>query len=301
MIALRYEVFLEVASILSFSKAADSLCISQPAVSKQIKILEAEMNVALFERKGNMISMTHSGKKLYGYMLRAKTIQRQILSDEDIIKKPETTRGELKIGASTTISLYIMPKILSSFHNKFPKVKMILINRNSENVLNALINHEIDLAIVEAYHQVNAVYSKAFINDEIIPICSKNSPYGQSEIRLEEIKDIPIALRERGSGTLSVLKKELETNKIKLSDLNVIAHLGGTEALKNFLLADKAVGFLSRWSVEKELGNGELRQINIKSLKVDRKFNFVMRKGEESTGLIRNFIKESKLLYNVRL
>jgi DNA-binding transcriptional LysR family regulator len=242
MIALRYEVFLQVASHMSFSKAADVLCISQPAVSKQIKILESELGVPFFTRNGNSIKMTPSGEKLFLYMQQAKIIERQILSDEDIIKKPETTRGELKIGASTTISLYIMPKILSSFHNKFPKVKMILINRNSENVLNALINHEIDLAIVEAYHQVNAVYSKAFINDEIIPICSKNSPYAQSEIELEEIKDIPIALRERGSGTLFVLKKELETNKIKLSDLNVIAHLGGTEALKNFLLADKTIG-----------------------------------------------------------
>ena len=286
---------------MSFSKAADVLCISQPAVSKQIKILESELGVPFFTRNGNSIKMTPSGEKLFLYMQQAKIIERQILSDEDIIKKPETTRGELKIGASTTISLYIMPKILSSFHNKFPKVKMILINRNSENVLNALINHEIDLAIVEAYHQVNAVYSKAFINDEIIPICSKNSPYAQSEIELEEIKDIPIALRERGSGTLFVLKKELETNKIKLSDLNVIAHLGGTEALKNFLLADKTIGFLSRWSVEKELNNGELREIKIKSFKVNRKFNFVMRKGEESAGVTRNFIKESKLLYNVRL
>jgi DNA-binding transcriptional LysR family regulator len=132
------------------------------------------------------------------------------------------------------------------------------------------------------------------MDDEIIPVCTKHSPYGEAEITPEELKNIPIVIRERGSGTLAVLSKKLESKQIKLGKLNIIARLGGTEALKNFLLKDIAVGFLSRLAVKTELDNGLLREVKIKSIKIERTFNFLMRKGEASTGIIKSFIKEAK-------
>jgi len=299
MLALSYEVFFEVASQMSFSKAAEVLYISQPAVSKQVKKLESEIGLPLFERKGNIIKLTGPGEKLFRYIQEAKIIERQIHSDLDIIKNQRTSKGELKIGASTTISLYVMPKILSSFHRKFPDVKIVLINRNSEHVVEALTNQEIDLAIIEAHHEINSVHSQPFMGDEIIPVCSKHSPYGKKEIDLEALKNIPIVLRERGSGTLSILVKKLKEHKIKLANLNIIARLGGTEASKNYLVEDNAVGFLSRLAVKNELQSGVLREVKVKSLKIDRKFNFVMRKGEESVGITKSFIKLAKSLYNI--
>lgn len=298
MLAISYEVFFEVASHLSFSKAAEALYISQPAVSKQIKKLEAELSIALFERKGNIIKLTGPGEALLGHLQKAKTIQKQIQSDVKIIKDQRTAKGELKIGASTTISLYVMPKILSSFHRKFPDVKLLLINRNSENILKALVDQEIDVAIVEAHYEINSVHFAPFMQDEIISVCSSHSSYGRREISIDELRGIPIALRERGSGTQSVLKKKLEAHDLKMGELNIIARLGGTEALKNFLVEDNAVGFLSRLAVKKELQSGTLREVKIKSLSIQRKFEFVMRKGEESAGLVKYFMKEAKQIYN---
>lgn len=298
MLAIAYEVFFEVASHLSFSKAAEVLYISQPAVSKQIKKLESELGTPLFERQGNVIKLTSSGENLLNYLQKAKMIQKQIQSDIEIIKNQKTSKGELKIGASTTISLYVMPKILSSFRRKFPDVRLLLINRNSENILKALINQEIDIAVIEAHYKINAVHFQAFMKDEIIPVCSKHSPYGKKEITLSELREIPISLRERGSGTHAVLKKNLEAHKLKMGELNITARLGGTEALKNYLVEDNSIGFLSRLAVKNELQNGSLQEVTIKSLKIPRKFEFVLRKGEEITGLTREFIKEAKSIYN---
>lgn len=300
MLAFRYEVFYEVASRLSFSKAAEVLYISQPAVSKQIKGLENEIGIPLFARKGNRIDLTSSGTKLYNYLQKAKVIQRQIQSDIDIIKNQWTAKGELKIGASTTISLYVMPKVLSVFRKRFPQVKILLINRNSENVLKALVNQEIDLAIIEAHHQINSVQHVHFMKDEIIPVCCMNSPYARGEIKVKDLMEIPLALRERGSGTLAFLTKALTNHQLKQADLNIIARLGGTEALKNYLLEDESVGFLSRLSVQKELGEQTLREIKIKGLQIERSFNFVTRTGEEPVGIIKAIIKEAKALYNLR-
>ena len=149
MIDYRYEVFLAVASKMSFSKAAQDLFVSQPSISKQIKLLEEEAGIALFERKGNTISLTVSGEKLFAHLQKAKLIQRDINSEFASTKNNLEIRGDLKIGASTTISLYVMPKILASFHKQFPKANVLLINRNSEEILKALQQHEVDLACVE--------------------------------------------------------------------------------------------------------------------------------------------------------
>jgi DNA-binding transcriptional LysR family regulator len=298
MISFRYKVFIEVASHLSFSKAAEVLFISQPAISKHIKKLEVEIGLPLFERQGITIKLTPPGKKLFEYLHQAKKIEGQIESDVQIIKDQFKAKGDLKIGASTTLSLYVLPKILSAFHKKFPNVQLLLLNRNSEHILEALVKKDIDLAIIESHHRINAVQYQPFMHDEIIPVCANHSPYASEAITLEQLRSTPLAIRERGSGTLAVLSKELERHHTRLKDLNVIARMGGTEALKNFLLEDNAIGFLSRLAVKKELKTGTLKEVSIDSLQITRNFNFLQRKGEESTGLIRSFIKEAQSYYN---
>ncbi len=267
---------------------------SQPAVTKQIKKLESEIGVPLFERMGTSIKLTSSGKKLLEYLRKAKIIEKSIDSDLEIIKSQLQARGELRVGSSTTISLYVLPKILSSYRKKFPNIKIFQLNSNSENVLSALVKNDIDLAIIEAHHKINAVHFEPFMDDEIIGICSGHSPYAESEFKPADLKNVEIALREVGSGTLAVLMKELERHKLKLKDLNVVARLGGTQAMKNFLLEDTSIGFLSKMAVNKELIDGRLKSVHIQSLHVKRKFNFVMRKGEERTGIVKSFINEAK-------
>ncbi len=298
MIAISYQVFFEVANHLSFSKAADALYLSQPAVSKHVKNLEVQLGTSLFNRNANTISLTPFGKKLYEHLFEANAIQKQLEYDLSILKGQEKAKGSLKLGASTTVSLYILPKMISQFHTDHPDVHIQLVNRNSENILEALLNKEIDLAIIEGQLKNNRVSYTFFTEEEVTAVCSKDSPYANGRpLELVELKQIPLALRERGSGTLYVLMKELEKHTIKLTDLNVKVRLGGTEALKNFLVEDICIGFLPRISVVKELERKELVQVPINDLSVFRHFYFGMRQGENTYGLIRAFIQLVKSHY----
>jgi len=144
MISFAHRVFMEVAANLSFSKAAQVLFVTQPAISKHIKALEDQYKVPLFERKGNSILLTEAGKRLYENLLQATEIERKIEYDLSILSNVSQAAGHLRLGASTTIALYILPSILSGFQREYANVGIQLVNRNSEYILNALLNHEVD-------------------------------------------------------------------------------------------------------------------------------------------------------------
>lgn len=298
MIDYRYEVFIVVASKLSFSKASQDLFISQPAISKHIKQLEDELGLPLFERKGNSISLTLSGKNLFEKLQKAKLIQKEIQSDFSSGRHNLAIKEELKIGASTTISLYVLPKIFAYFHKKYPNAKILLINRNSENILKSLLQYDVDIALIEHVQGLNSVTCSLFMEDEIIPVCSKNSPYRYTLLDKTTIEQLPLALRENGSGTLKVVTDTFDKLRIKIADLNIIARLGGTEALKNYLLEGEAVGFLSKLAIQKELDSGDLIAIQSAFSNIKRTFYFVNRKGEETIGLTKELIKFSMDQYN---
>ncbi len=302
MISFKHKVFFEVAQQLSFTKASQTLFISQPAISKHIRLLEEEYKTSLFERKGNSISLTEEGTILYNFLLRGQELEKQLEFELNTHRDPSEIKGDLKLGTSTTVTLYIVPPVLSGFRKKYPDVRISLFNRNSENVLVALEDREIDLGIVEGRGKIGQVKSEYFLTDEVLPVCSARSALTKNpRIGIKELSGIPIALRERGSGTLATVKHSLSGKGIKISDLNISMRLGGTEALKNFLLADDSLGFLPARAVARELASGELVRIYIDDLTITRQFYFVQRHGDENRGLNTSFIKFAKNHYNIKL
>lgn len=290
MISFAHRVFMEVAANLSFSKAAQVLFITQPAISKHVKALEDQYKVPLFERKGNSILLTEAGKKLNEYLLQAKDIERKVEYELSILSNMSQAAGHLRLGASTTIALYILPPILSGFQREYANVHIQLVNRNSEYILNALLNHEVDIGIIEVDNKLTTVSYRPFMSDDVIPVCSANSPLAGKSLSIKQLLKTPVALRERGSGTLNALLKALADHHIKPADLNVKIRLGGTEALKNFLLADQCLGFMPRPSITRQLAEGDLVEVPIEDLKITRDFYFIRRKGTEDFGLTSNFI-----------
>jgi len=292
VLSISHQVFFEVASNLSFSKAAQVLFISQPAISKHIKLLEINYKSPLFNRKGNTIQLTEVGQILFKHLQDAKKVQRDLDFEISTLKDQSNAKGSLNLGSSTIVTLYILPKILSGFHQQYPQVELQIVNRNSENVVNALLDNQIDLGIVEVEKKIISVAYQYFTSDEIVAVCSSKSPHAKKrQLTLAELKVIPVALRERGSGTLSALARELQKEGIKLSDLNAKVRLGGTEALKNFLLVDTCVGFLSKQAVLKELEQENLIELKIENLTIKREFFFTRRQGNEDFGLTKQFIR----------
>ena len=299
MLSFRHEVFIEVALNLSFTKASMVLHISQPAISKHIKSLEDYYKTSLFERQGSSIYLTETGKILLDYLIKAREIQKQLEFDLSTFQDVYNAKGELKLGSSTTVALYIIPPVLSAFHKKYPFVKIRLVNRNSENILKALLEKEIDLGIIDEENKLPSVRYQHFLTDEVIAVCSSKSELAYKEkIEIRELPKIPLVLRESGSGTLAAVKRTLQKDGIKLSDLNVTIRLGGTEALKNFLLADNSMGFLPMRSVSKELANNDLVRLNIEDFHILRHFYFIQRPGTENDKLNKSFIKMALHHYN---
>jgi DNA-binding transcriptional LysR family regulator len=302
MIQFRHKVFYEVAKLQSFSKAADALFLSQPAISRHIKHLEEDYQVSLFERKGNYISLTGEGTLLFDYVKKGNELSRQLEFDMATFRNKQQAKGTLVVGASTTVALYVIPKILSGFHQKYPNIHLRLVNRNSENILKALLEHEIDFGIIEGKNQVTAAHYQFFLADEVVPVCSAKSQLAKrKKIALSELKSIPIALRERGSGTLAAVAEALAKNGIRVSELNANVVLGGTEALKNFILDDVCLGFLPLRSVSRQLQTKELVRLAIPGLSITREFYFVQRHGGENDKINRLFIKWARQQYNKKL
>lgn len=292
MLSTRHEVFYEVALNLSFSKASQIIFISQPAISKHIKTLEAYYKIPLFVRNGNKISLTEGGEILFNRLKEAKRIESLLEFQLSTINKKINAKGELNLGASTTVALYILPRILSKLHQKFPNLNISLLNRNTDTIIQALINNEIDIGIVEGRKKNSALIYKPFLSDEVVAVCSKDSfIVSKKNIKVKDIIDFPIVLREQGSGTLDALKDSLKANGIKMSDLNVSVRLSGTEALKNFLKEDTCLGFLPRGAILKEIENGELHVVKIEGLKIFREFCFIQRHGSENNEINKIFIK----------
>jgi DNA-binding transcriptional LysR family regulator len=290
---------MSVAEELSFSRASEFLFISQPAISKHIKLLEAAYKTKLFERNGLQIQLTTAGKLLHERLLAVKEIEHKTEFELSVMQDAIQAKGNLELGASTTVALYILPKVLSEFHQKYQQIHISLLNRNSESVKEALLSKQINLGIIEENSKVSSIQYTPFITDKVVAVCSSKSKLlKKKNYNIQDLYSIPIALREVGSGTLAVLKKALSKHKINVSQLNVKVRLGGTEALKHFLVESDSLGFLPKISVAKELKSGELKEINIEELVLQRQFFFIERKGETSD-LNKVFIKMAKLVYNL--
>lgn len=298
MLSHPHEVFLEVAQRLSFTKAGQVLFISQSAVSKQIKALEEHYKTGLFERLGGSIQLTPAGQQLYQKLLQAKQLQQELHQEMAALSPAFAPVVHLLIGASTTISLYVLPAVVAAYLREYPQHQLSLKNRNSDNILKALLDHEIELGIIEGIHKVSNVTYTPLLTDEVVAVCATANPLAGQALVVSDLLRIPLALREVGSGTLAVLEEALEQQHIKLAALPVRVRLGGTEALKNFVRVETTcLAFLPRQAVLKELSSGELVEVKIKGLALERKFNFIQRKGTENNGPYRDFLRFTQRYY----
>ena len=285
----RLKVFLSVAKNLSFTKASQELFVSQPAITKHIQELETCYQVRLFDRQGNKISLTEAGKLLQEHSEKILEDYKRLEYEMHLLHNEYI--GDLKLGASTTISQYVLPPLLANFIAKFPQVNLSLLNGNSREIEAALQEHRIDLGLVEGICRLPNLRYTTFLQDELVAVVHTGSKLSlPDEITPEDLSRIPLVLRERGSGTLDVFERALSEHNMKLSSLNVLLYLGSTESIKLFLEHTDCIGIVSIRSVYKELVAGNFRVVEIKGMPMQREFNFVQLQGQEG-GLSQAFIR----------
>ena len=277
----RDTVFLSVAEHLSFSKAAAALHISQPAVSRHIKELEQRYDTSLFERKGNRIYLTGAGEKVYHALREIAQHYRNL--DFEMGELQNVQAGEIIIGASSTIAQYVIPRVMASFHERYPHIRLHLMNGNSFEMEQQLLDNRIDLALVENNSSRAGIRYHDFLHDELIVVSGKNSLYAkQGTIEKEDLLQIPLVLREEGSGTLEVIRQHLTQHTIRFEDLNTPIHLGSTESIKNFLLDFNGLAILSEKAVQNELYLKTLVKLQVTGLSFPRKFRIAHKTGHQS-------------------
>ena len=291
MFDFKLKVFYTVASRLSFSKAAEQLHITQPAVTRHVKQIEDYFKQKLFERQGNSIALTHAGEQL---LKHCKTIF--ALYDElnfDMNSLLNKTAGALHISASTTIAQYVLPKALAKFHERFPEIKVAMNSQNTVRVERAVLDKTIELGFIEGKSKNREIAYYPFMADEIVLVVSRDNPLIRKEqLSLKELCKTPLILREQGSGTLQVVLDALENNNIYYDSLNVEMHLGSSESIKVYLNNRKSAAFLSTNAILKELKNGELFIIDVEGLNITRDFYYITLQGHQSSlsSLFLNFL-----------
>ena len=213
----RLRVFITAAKTLNFTKCAEQLFISQPAVSKHIGELESRYKVQLFERSGSRLALTEAGRVMLEHAERIADGYRRLQYEMDLFT--DRLGGELKVGASTTIAQYVLPQVLARFTARFPEVKVSLASGNSEQVEAALARHDTDLGLVESSARHPGFHYEPFIPDELVLIASTKGRYGRcDQVTLAELQTVPLVLRESGSGTLEVISAEFNLQMQQNSD-----------------------------------------------------------------------------------
>lgn len=251
----RLQVFFTVARLLSFTKAAESLHMTQPAVTFQIRQLEEYFNTRLFDRTHNRISLTEAGENVYRYAERIISLYNEM--ENEVRKLTGDVMGLLLIGASTTIAEYVLPSLLGEFQALFPQVKLRLNVSNSVGVVHMVENNEVDVGIVESPVTNKNLMVEVCWHDRLVMICPpRHDLAARKMIKPSDLQDFPFLCREEGSGTREVITNYLADNGINLSDMELSMEFGSPESVKSAVEAGLGVSIVSQATLVKELRLG---------------------------------------------
>jgi len=288
----RLRVFREVAAQMSFRKAAEVLRLSQPAVSQQIHALEEEAGARLFDRQGNQIVLTEAGGVLLGYARQAAVLMEEAVGELAALK--HALGGELRLGASTTIAQYILPRMLGAFHRQHPGVRLSLVSGNTEEIVELVVDEKVALGLIEGPAMRRGLKTEPLMRDAMVLIVGAKHSWaargkkadgaGRASISLEELAKQPLLLRERGSGSRRIVERALRQAGVVLKELTVAMELDSTEAIVSGVEAGLGVGFVSSAAIGKELRLGTVRMMGVEGVEIERDFSFVHLAGEEPAG-----------------
>lgn len=266
-------VFIEVVERRNFTRAAEALHMTQPAVSQYITALETEYGIKLLERTNKSVQVNKAGKIVYLY---AKKILKQYehleLHLSELKNKPS---GELMIGASYTIGEYILPQILVQLQNTYPEILPQVVIGNTEEIGKKLLNHKIDIGLIEGAYPHDQLITETFAVDELYIVAGIGGSLNNKEITDKELRDKTWIIREVGSGTRVITENFLEKRKIKPKQ---ILTFGSTQIIKEAVEANIGISLLSKATIQKELQLGDMQELKVESTPIRRNFSLVKMK-----------------------
>ena len=294
----RLKVFRTVAEHLNFRKAAERLFLTQPAITLQIKALEDDLGIRLFDRAGNRVALTPQGSVLLVYAKKIAALVSE--AEQELGAEDGKISGELTLGVSTTIAQYVLPRLLGAFLDQHPRVQFSLHSGNTSEIVHLLLDSKISVGLIEGPARDRGIRTEPFMQDELVLIMPP--AFEPDHMSGAQLLASNLLMREQGSGSRRVVEIALEKAGLKLKSFKNVMDLDSTEAIKSAVEVGLGIGFVSRWAISKELELGALKVAEVVGLKVDRHFSLISRTGPEPqgpAGALRTFaLERARLLAN---
>ena len=266
-----------VATEKNFTKAASVLYLSQPALSKQIKILEKNLDTLLVNRERNKLSLTENGKVLLQYSERILALCEE--SCRALIDLKNGERGNLIVGASQTIGTYLMPRILALFAQNYPQIDLKIQVNSSRIIAKNIVNREIDIAVVggEISEKLQRNLTiQPFVYDELSLIISKSHPFAKKKkIKKEDLYCLDFITLNSNSTIKKFIDTILSQNQIETKQLKIILQLNSIEGIKTAVSLGLGAAFVSSSAIEKEIQLKTIEIITIENIKINRKLSII--------------------------
>lgn len=269
------QCFSAVARNLSFTRAAEELHLTQPAVSMQIRQLEQQAGIAVTEQLGKQIHLTEAGEEIYRY---ARSILQQVEEMDDVLNKLKgLSGGHLRIAAISSAN-YFAPRLLGTFHHRFESVAVSMDVTNQTKVLQQIIDNDVDMAIMGQPPDDTHLDAIPFMDNLLVIVASPEHRLAQRKrIAVKELEKEVFLTREPGSGTRGAMHRFFRQHKLQLT---TGMEMGSLSSIKQGVQADLGLGLLPRGAVEVELMLGRLVELRVKGLPIERHWYVVLHKGK---------------------
>lgn len=273
----KLEAFCKVVELKSFTKAAEKILLSQPTVSEHIRSLESELGEKLINRLGKEVETTAAGDILYGYALNIIQTRQEAL--QAVAKYSGRVAGKIRVGCGTIPGTYILPELISSFRQLHPSIKAILRITSSRIITEKVVEGELEFGIVGNIWKEKSLSWTEMFADELTLVVHPSHPLAEKkEVSLQTAAQSSFILREPESGTRKVFSDILEKEGLRENDLDVVAEIGSTAAVKQAVKAGAGVSVLSKRAVVDDLAFGRLKALSIQGHDMQRPFYLVQRK-----------------------
>ncbi|ABR50776.1 transcriptional regulator, LysR family [Alkaliphilus metalliredigens QYMF] len=276
----------------SISKAAKELHLTQPGLSMQIQSLEKELDVTLLSRSNKGVELTEAGMVVFDYANTILSMQGNIERDLENLK---TSKKDLIIGCCKAVGEYALPCSIYVYKQDHQDVSITYDVTNSETVMENLSDRTVNIGLIHSSMKRKNIKTEKITSDRLI--LSTSLPMLKNKITLEELNRLPLIFREEGSGTRETIKQHLSPSGIKVQDLNIIYQLNSMEAIKTSVISGKGISFIPALTIQKELRDGVLHEIEIEGLDIYSDFYIAYREDHQFTAYesqFIDFIKSSK-------
>ncbi len=283
------KIFCKVVELRSFSKAGQTIYLSQPTVSSHIKDLEDHFGCRLIDRLSKEAVPTKAGELLYGYARKMLRLSEE--TEAALAEFVGKIKGHLPIGGSTIPGGYLLPRIIGAFAKQYPDVTISLVVADTAKIISEIAAGYLELGVVGAKSGEKKISQEILIQDQLGLIVPADHPWaGKKSVPLAALRDELFIVRERGSGTLASIQLSLARQGYRIEDFRIVAELGSTEAVRQGIKHNVGVSILSTLAVAEDLKAGSLKSLAVEGLNLKRSFYLTRHRHRSLSPLSRLFI-----------